>query len=375
MASHICDLWSSRLGTASAIALRRLAVAANTVSGVVITAAPYLSPRPEHERTLYAVVGAVLVANAALLLGSRRWPGWLVAGMGIAVPNIGILALVARSSHADILPMLLIWSALATPYFRSRAAAALNLLVIVVGLGAAVGASPDDRMSVFVWVVTVLVCVACTIAVRLMAEKGDALVAGLEQRARQDPVTGLLNRRGFDERLGELWDSPSEPDLAVVFFDLDHFKMVNDTYGHEAGDAALRAFAEVLGANVRDGDVAARTGGEEFGVVLPARSAAAALERAQAVIDAFAGRRIHHAGRVMRCRASGGVAVRGDIHQTPSHLCRDADRALYAAKDAGRDQAVLWGSGPGQLPGPVPAQSAGAHEPAAGRLSVSAQAG
>ena len=126
-----------------------------------------------------------------------------------------------------------------------------------------------------------------------------------------------------------------------MFFDLDHFKIVNDTYGHPVGDAVVRESSQVLRAHVRDGDVVSRTGGEEFAVVLPGRRPEGALERARAVVEAFAARRITIDGTELRCTASAGVAVRTPRHTNPSHVCRDADRALYLATGAGRNRAVL----------------------------------
>lgn len=336
-------VWFARLAAPRTSTLRRLAVVVSAADAAVIAAAPYLSPRPLDDRELYGTVAVVLAVNALLLVTSRHWPDRVIAALAIGTPNLAVLGLLATTAHAGIVPMLLLWSALASPYFRTRAVAFGNLAVIGLGMLVAVVVSPDPLMSPFTWVVTMLACVACTVTVRLVAEQGDALVLSLSDRARRDPLTGLLNRRAFDERLEHLWEATASGSLAVVVFDLDHFKNVNDTFGHHAGDAVLRAFAGVLRAHVRDGDVVARTGGEEFCVVLPERATEGVLERARAVVDAFGSLPVRVDGEVIRCTTSAGVAVRTPRHESPAGLCREADRALYAAKEAGRNRAVLRG--------------------------------
>lgn len=253
-----------------------------------------------------------------------------------------IIGLLGVTAHAESLPVLLLWSALASPYFRSRLVAAANLAVITVGLAIAVGVSPDERLSGFSWAVTVLACIAVSVTVRVIAERADAVLFELGDSARRDTLTGLLNRRGFDERLADSWDEDTE--LAVAFFDLDNFKRVNDLHSHAVGDTALRMFAQVLSEHAHGEDVVGRTGGEEFGFVMPGGGPDAALARAGAVVEALAALRIPVEGAVLRCTASAGVATRVPRHTSASHLCRDADRALYAAKDAGRNRAVLWAS-------------------------------
>nr|WP_237728313.1 GGDEF domain-containing protein [Cellulomonas sp. APG4] len=160
----------------------------------------------------------------------------------------------------------------------------------------------------------------------------------LDDRARRDPLTGLLNRRGLDDVLDRAWAAAG--DLHVAVLDLDHFKAVNDAHGHAAGDLVLVRFAEVLSAHVRGDDVVARTGGEEFTVVLGPCSPDVALRRVRELVGAFAAVDLEVPGALLRCTASAGVATREPRHHGAADLLRDADRALYAAKDAGRDRAL-----------------------------------
>jgi diguanylate cyclase (GGDEF)-like protein len=150
----------------------------------------------------------------------------------------------------------------------------------------------------------------------------------LTAQARTDPLTGLPNRRAFLHALREL-----PPDGVVLFLDLDHFKDLNDERGNAAGDDVLRTFGSCLAASVRDGDCAARFGGEEFSVVVPAGGEEAGL----AIVDRLQRRWVRARGPVT---FSAGVAVHRPL-DTPAATLARADSALYAAKAAGRDRVVV----------------------------------
>ncbi len=166
--------------------------------------------------------------------------------------------------------------------------------------------------------------------------------AALTRDARTDPLTHLANRRTFSEALRKM-----EAGDALVIVDLDHFKSVNDRFGHQVGDRTLRALAHCLRETTRDVDCVARYGGEEFAVVLPG----AGVEGARAMLD-----RTRLAWNAMRPATSfsAGVAVH-EPDMSPRVTLRRADTALYAAKDAGRDQdmfapVVQLIVGPGRAP-------------------------
>jgi diguanylate cyclase (GGDEF)-like protein len=164
-------------------------------------------------------------------------------------------------------------------------------------------------------------------------------------QASTDGLTGLVNRRTAESALREMVKDGKL--FAVVLADLDHFKQLNDTHGHEAGDRALRLFASVAKDALRDHDIVSRWGGEEFIIVLPE------LDRTQAcsVIDRLRvslGRA--HTGETPPFTASFGIS---DSNQSESieELVAIADVGLYAAKEAGRDCAMV-----GESEGPAPAQ-------------------
>lgn len=157
----------------------------------------------------------------------------------------------------------------------------------------------------------------------------------------RDPLTGLFNRRYLSESLGrELARCKRRQlPLAVLAFDLDHFKNFNDSYGHPAGDAVLVAFARALQANSRNEDIACRQGGEEFVLILPEMDRAVALRRAAALIAQMAQMVVMHEGRRLpQLTTSIGLALFPDHGIAPAELLTQADQALYQAKSRGRNR-------------------------------------
>ncbi|MFZ2097461.1 MAG: diguanylate cyclase [Anaerolineales bacterium] len=164
----------------------------------------------------------------------------------------------------------------------------------------------------------------------------------LEEQAIRDSLTGLYNRRFLDETLSrEL--SRAERDkysVSVVMLDLDHFKMFNDTYGHDVGDMMLKQLGKLLSSQVRAGDIACRFGGEEFVVVMPKASLSVAKQRANDWRMKFESQILIHNGEVLNATLSAGVAVY-PLHGTASdEIIRKADQAMYAAKAAGRNLVI-----------------------------------
>lgn len=169
----------------------------------------------------------------------------------------------------------------------------------------------------------------------------------LRRLAETDPLTALLNRRSFTEKANAeiVACATDSDDAALIIVDLDHFKSVNDNHGHAAGDAVIRAFADLLLGLVRpDRDLVGRFGGEEFAVFLPRTGAAAALRIAQRIQDALAVKQLPVSETVaLQVTASLGVAVRRNEESLADFFAR-ADGALYRAKHEGRNCIRLAGS-------------------------------
>lgn len=171
----------------------------------------------------------------------------------------------------------------------------------------------------------------------------EALQARLRDQAIRDPLTGLFNRRYLTETLQrELARCAREGrPLTVVMLDVDHFKALNDAFGHETGDRMLQELGRFLGDETRHGDVACRFGGEEFVVVLPGASALAAAARAQVWRSAFERLVIPHQGHDVGVTLSMGVAECPTHATSADELLRASDVALYDAKRQGRNRVVV----------------------------------
>jgi diguanylate cyclase (GGDEF)-like protein len=166
----------------------------------------------------------------------------------------------------------------------------------------------------------------------------------LRSQSIRDPLTGLYNRRYVEETVERerLRAIREHKPFSVIMIDLDHFKRLNDTYGHAAGDAVLQAFAGLLKANIRGEDIPCRYGGEEFLVILPGASPAIAQERAERLRVSFAGLTVPFRDQMLPgSSASFGVASFPDHGDAWQEVLDAADAALYAAKRAGRNCTVL----------------------------------
>lgn len=157
-----------------------------------------------------------------------------------------------------------------------------------------------------------------------------------QREAETDALTGLFNRRALFERSLRLRGS-----VAVAVFDIDHFKQVNDRHGHQVGDTVLQTFASLLAANVRDGDLAARLGGEEFVIILSETTMDQATQIAERVRESFAGQQFISSSGSFAVTVSVGIAG-GDSETDIIALLRQADTALYDAKRSGRNRVLLY---------------------------------
>lgn len=163
--------------------------------------------------------------------------------------------------------------------------------------------------------------------------------ARVRRLAIQDGLTGLYNRRHFLDVVEREWSRAQRYDTAaaMLLLDVDHFKTVNDRYGHLCGDAMLCAVADALLETLRSPDVLARFGGEEFIVFLPQTDPLGALDVAERMRQRIAQLQLPWEGQLVKVSISVGVAAMRPEHATLDHLIHDADVALYEAKAAGRN--------------------------------------
>jgi diguanylate cyclase (GGDEF)-like protein len=164
----------------------------------------------------------------------------------------------------------------------------------------------------------------------------------LQQVALTDPLTGVPNRRFAMERLDQEWAAANRSGhpLSCLVIDVDHFKQVNDTYGHDIGDEVLKLTAETLKRFSRVQDTVSRVGGEEFLVICPDTDATAAHQCADRLRKAVAAAPMDAGGFTIQVTISIGVATRDKTMADPDALTKRADRAVYQAKRAGRNRTV-----------------------------------
>ena len=298
--------------------------------------------------SLLPSVAALSISAMVLLIGPRvpRRALLLLGPLGAALVAYGLASTDGTGDGAVVY----LWPVLWTAYFFGRAETVLIVACIGIAHGLALHALPDGVGNYDRWVDVMGSVIVVAGVVRYIAELNERLVGRLTAEARVDPLTGLLNRRGFEERLRiELARTArDETPLAVASFDLDHFKRINDHYGHELGDRVLHWVGHVLDGYARDVDIAARVGGEEFVVVLPGtdlHGAEAFAERVRQAVgergpEVPRGR--YGIGEELRITLSAGVtAATGAVDAQV--LLATADRALYTAKRTGRDRTVCDG--------------------------------
>ncbi|TBU96006.1 GGDEF domain-containing protein [Stutzerimonas kirkiae] len=166
----------------------------------------------------------------------------------------------------------------------------------------------------------------------------------LQRLSSTDRLTGLYNRGHWEERLRQECAryGRSGGHASLVMFDIDHFKRINDTFGHQTGDTVIRRVADVVRMTVRESDVAGRYGGEEFAVLLPETDLDGALIFAERLREAVQAQEVSYEGQAVRFTISLGISSTLQAPQGPEQLIAMADRALYESKAQGRNRTSLY---------------------------------
>jgi diguanylate cyclase (GGDEF)-like protein len=285
-------------------------------------------------------LGALMFASLLVFYGARL-PVWVLGALGpIGVAMIA--AALASTKGAGDGAVLYMWPVLWQAYFFGRRGAVLIVLCVAVAHACALLAMPAGRANLDSWIDVMSSVAVVGVVVELLSERSHKLLRLTSAEARIDELTRLPNRRGFDERAAlELSRSHRETSwLGVVMVDLDHFKRVNDEFGHDIGDLVLSRFADCLGSQLRSSDIAARMGGEEFVVLLPGADLESACAFAERVRERL--RRLPEQDFPAVTFSAGATAAVSP--ENIESLLKRADMALYAAKTRGRNRTVADGA-------------------------------
>jgi len=292
--------------------------------------------RVSDHRMFALVAGwAVFLALVILVLPWARWPrsaqGLVVLTWPVLI-DVGMRTDGGVNSHLIGLMLVpLIWLALYEGRLLLFGGIAVAGVVLVVD-DLQRGHGIDDTLRVLV---VIVVAVAILPALRHVVTINRVALRAVSVMAERDPLTGLVNRRGFERRLRESQEDRSAdhdvPGLGIVFVDVDHFKQINDRFGHDQGDAVLVEVGRRLLLSVRDVDVVGRLGGDEF--VLACRGDRAAIDAlVRRVGETLESWPFTVTGCPLQVRCSVGVSYARDPAADVSELLRAADRAMYDVK-------------------------------------------
>ncbi|HYI35079.1 MAG TPA: GGDEF domain-containing protein [Thermoleophilaceae bacterium] len=295
------------------------------------------------QNSLVPGIVALVAASVAIVAGPRLPRLALAVFAPIGVATIAY-ALAETSGGPTDGAVLYMWPVLWMSYFYGRAGAVFIVAFVALAQGIALLSMPADQVSIDRWIDVVASVTVVAAVVRYLAGRNSRLVTNLEEQARIDPLTGLLNRRGLDERMDVEVRRALRADtsMAVAIFDIDHFKDVNDEHGHEVGDRVLSWVGGVLAQETRGVDAAARSGGDEFMVLMAdtdARAGCLLAERVRNTLtspEARADRRRHGVPEALELTVSAGIAGAGA--RDAGQLVEAADKALYVAKGDGRNR-------------------------------------
>jgi diguanylate cyclase (GGDEF)-like protein len=321
--------------------MRRVAVIMFLTGGVTAAVGTVTTAGTSAARWTHASTAAGLVVCGLVLLASparRR-----VIQLSVAV-SIGVLgALMAGSNPIGMASLFYLWPMVYAAYFCSQRFTAVCMAWSALTLVAGLALNPHHALKVDTFVGTVTSVGLMTALVSTMTRREQRLRDELASIASTDSLTGLLNRRAFDSELAVMLDHAGRrgASLAIVMFDLDHFKAFNDRHGHLAGDDALRAMADVLRRLARGSDAIGRFGGEEFIVAMADADVVSARSYAERVAEhlATAGDASHGP-----LSTSAGISV-STATEAAGDLIARADEALYAAKSAGRARCAWYDGG------------------------------
>jgi diguanylate cyclase (GGDEF)-like protein len=311
--------------------------------GSALTFATLMLPRSPQVDLVgaWALVLCSAVVAAVFWLGRDSLPNWtLFAGIvaGTVMITMGVWVNGERDGGAAAFnEVYYVWPVVFAAYYFPLRILVVELAVAAASYATVLVIMDPGSIGVTRWLIVTTMLAGVGGLISRLQSRVDELVARLSDTARRDPLTGLLNRRGFEERLdAELARATrSESPVGLIVGDVDYFKTVNDRLGHPAGDAVLLRVAKLLASICRRGDTVARLGGEEFVFIVADADSEAAFdlaERAREKVEqAFAD------GPVPLTVSFGAVSFPVD-GTTAESLIATADQALYLAKHGGRNR-------------------------------------
>ena len=337
----------------------------------MLTAAPFilftgilLPARPSIVEVVTVLVTFVVLVSVGTICWRR--PVMLPDGFWVLIPFLataGIGALNVISGDATTgAQLFFLWPVLYAATFLSRRVVVCVLLAVLAAESAVVFPVLARSNAISDAAAMMIALSMSAVVVVTLRERRDQLLTALEAQALADPLTGLPNRRAFDRELAraEAWAHHGGGPLSLLTVDLDHFKTINDTWGHAVGDIALKSVAAAMRSTVRDSDVIARLGGDEF-VLLLRSDRRGAMRVASAVRDVVAASNDVPGGPP---QLSIGVAVLPDDAATVQDLIAASDAALYQAKVGGRGRVASAGDPvAGPVAGPPSGLTLAAPEP------------
>ena len=331
------DEGSTTAESSARVLLRRVGAIGFLAGAATISLALVVPGRHQEGHTGMIIIAALFLSLAVTSGLGRKLPDPLLLS-AFPVSTI-LITLEAAVSHPPALTAsFYVWPLAACAYFMQRREVIINHVFVLVAYGVSLILCDSQPVPVIAWMSIAVVTTVVVVLITLLKEHLAASIAELQQRATLDPLTGILNRREFDQRLDVAVARALrlDIDLSLLVLDIDHFKAVNDTYGHAVGDQALQRVSAMLSARARANDAVARLGGEEFAVLLEGTDAAHAQLYAEDVRTAIGASPI-----APHFTVSIGVAQLDPCTGNAVKMMRDADRVLYRAKETGRNRVVL----------------------------------
>lgn len=341
-----------------AIAAVIAGIAGGIVSASLLDKSPFKAGAAWFVSELVAYICILPVILTAPVRWRRARAAWRRLTLKSMLPVLILVVSCAiacwlNGPGAIVIPVpALLWCALSYPLFITSVITLLfsfwSLLAILNGI-LVLGDAPFTFENVLSIRLGVAMLALAPLSVGSVAQFRQRMLQALRHSATYDSLTGLLNRSSFHKQGNTLLSQLvlEKRRVAVLMLDVDHFKRINDTYGHAAGDQVLRVCAARIGSALRGSDMCSRIGGEEFAVLLPDCGQEAALDVAERMRALIAANPIQtDDGHAVQVTCSIGVFAPAQTRRDIEHLLRMADKALYAAKLGGRDRVCLAATTP-----------------------------